>query len=64
MDTRPVFGKRQLLQMVHLITQTMACTEPCESIYAVTLCSRLTQVWELHRHTLGTCVDCTGFVLA
>ena len=32
MDNRPVPGKRQLLQMAHLITQTMACTELCESI--------------------------------
>ena len=32
MDNRPVPGKGQLLQMAHLITQTMACTELCESI--------------------------------
>ena len=64
MDNRPFPGKRQLLQMAHLITQTMACTGLCESMQSVILCSRWTQVWEPHPQHLAFCLDCAGTLMA
>ena len=64
MDNRPVPGNRQLLQMAHLITQTMACTELCESMQSMTLCQDRRKAGSCTLNTWDLCLDIADTVLA